>query len=105
MSHSSSNRPFGKVAHNAAPHRAAIPGTGGRTLAWVIHHAVGCVLERERASATGEVDRIIELVWASVTEEVLGVRSRIERWSTRPHAADDHINNWLHTYGVRMPMT
>jgi len=38
------------------------------------------VLERERLNATGEVNRIIELVWASVTEEVLGVRSRIERW-------------------------
>lgn len=41
------------------------------------------VLERERTSATGDASRIIELVWASVTEEVLGVRSRIERWPTR----------------------
>jgi len=46
------------------------------------------VLERERTNATGEVNRIVELVWASVTEEVLGVRSRVERWPTRPHAAD-----------------
>lgn len=44
------------------------------------------VLERERTNATGEVNRIIELVWASVTEEVLGVRSRIERWPARPRA-------------------
>jgi hypothetical protein len=46
------------------------------------------VLERERNSATGEVNRIIELVWSSVTEEVLGVRSRLERWPTRPHAIE-----------------
>jgi len=45
------------------------------------------VLERERTNATGEVNRIVELVWASVTEEVLGVRSRVERWPTRPHTA------------------
>ncbi|HSS01454.1 MAG TPA: tetratricopeptide repeat protein [Kofleriaceae bacterium] len=42
------------------------------------------VLERERTAAPGEVDRVIELVWASVTEEVLGVRGRIERWPTHP---------------------
>ena len=46
------------------------------------------VLERERSTATGEVNRIIELVWSSVTEEVLGVRSRIERWPMRPRAAE-----------------
>jgi len=46
------------------------------------------VLERERDTTTGEVDRILELVWASVTEEVLGVRSRIERWPTRPRAVE-----------------
>jgi hypothetical protein len=42
------------------------------------------VLERERTNATGEVNRIVELVWSSVTEEVLGVRGRVERWPTRP---------------------
>jgi len=42
------------------------------------------VLERERTNATGEVNRIIELVWSSVTEEVLGVRGRVERWPVRP---------------------
>jgi hypothetical protein len=46
------------------------------------------VLERERTSATGEVDRIVELVWASVTEDVLGVRARLERWPARPQAAE-----------------
>jgi len=43
------------------------------------------VLERERGSA-GEPGRILELVWASVTEELLAVRSRVERWPTRPTA-------------------
>ena len=37
------------------------------------------VLEREPAN---EANRIIELAWASVTEEVLGVRSRLEGWLT-----------------------
>jgi tetratricopeptide (TPR) repeat protein len=40
------------------------------------------VLERER----GDAGRILELVWASVTEELLGVRGRIERWPARPIA-------------------
>jgi hypothetical protein len=43
------------------------------------------VLERERGTA-GETGRILELVWASVTEELLGVRSRVERWPARPTA-------------------
>jgi len=37
------------------------------------------VLEREPAH---EASRVIELAWASVTEEVLGVRSRLEGWPT-----------------------
>ena len=37
------------------------------------------VLERE---PVGEPNRILELVWASVTEELLGVRARIEGWGT-----------------------
>lgn len=45
------------------------------------------VLERERSGAT-DANRIIELVWASVTEELLGVRSRLERWPTRPTAVE-----------------
>jgi len=46
------------------------------------------VLERERGAA-GDGGRILELVWASVTEEVLGVRSRVERWASRPTATPD----------------
>ena len=37
---------------------------------------------------TTDANRIIELVWASVTEELLGVRSRLERWPTRPTAVE-----------------
>ena len=44
------------------------------------------VLERERGSAGGDATRILDLVWASVTEELLGVRGRVERWPTRPAA-------------------
>jgi tetratricopeptide (TPR) repeat protein len=44
------------------------------------------VLERERGAADG--NRVLDLVWASVTEEVLCVRSRIERWPSRPAAVD-----------------
>src|SRR5205807_2028921 len=47
------------------------------------------VLERERTNATGEVNRIVELVWSSVTEEVLGVRARVERWPARPREASE----------------
>jgi hypothetical protein len=47
------------------------------------------VLERERTTTTGEVNRILELVWSSVTEELLGVRSRVERWPTRPREIAD----------------
>jgi tetratricopeptide (TPR) repeat protein len=46
------------------------------------------VLERERG-ATGDGGRILDLVWASVTEEVLGVRGRVERWASRPTATPD----------------
>ena len=42
------------------------------------------VLERERAAAPGEPNRIVELVWASVTEDLLAVRARLERWPSRP---------------------
>jgi hypothetical protein len=46
------------------------------------------VLERERGT-TGDGGRILDLVWASVTEEVLGVRGRVERWTARPTPAPD----------------
>jgi tetratricopeptide (TPR) repeat protein len=42
------------------------------------------VLERERGAGDGS--RILDLAWASVTEEVLGVRARVERWPARPAA-------------------
>ena len=35
------------------------------------------VLERDPSS---EANRIVELVWSSITEEVLEVRSRVEGW-------------------------
>jgi hypothetical protein len=35
------------------------------------------ILEREHASE----DRIVDLVWSSITEEVLAVRGRVEGWS------------------------
>ena len=40
----------------------------------------GCVkiLEREAQDAA----RVTDLVWSSVTEEVLGVRARVEGWTT-----------------------
>ncbi|HEX8106991.1 MAG TPA: hypothetical protein VF516_04645, partial [Kofleriaceae bacterium] len=48
------------------------------------------VLERERERGqAGDGGRILDLVWASVTEEVLGVRSRVERWASRPTATPD----------------
>jgi hypothetical protein len=42
------------------------------------------VLERERSDVAREVNRIVELVWSSVTEDVLAVRARIERWPASP---------------------
>jgi tetratricopeptide (TPR) repeat protein len=36
--------------------------------------------ERERADPAGEANRVVELVWSSVTDAVLGVRARLERW-------------------------
>ena len=44
-----------------------------------------CVRILERDAVAGESDRVAELVWASVTEEVLGVRARLEGW-TAPQA-------------------
>jgi hypothetical protein len=46
------------------------------------------VLERERGAAS-DTGRIVDLVWASVTEELLGVRSRVERWASRPTPTPD----------------
>jgi tetratricopeptide (TPR) repeat protein len=49
------------------------------------------VLERERSNAPGEINRIVELAWASVTEDVLAVRARVERWPQRPRSAVERI--------------
>jgi len=40
------------------------------------------VLERE-ARTTGDPERITDLVWGSITEDVLSVRARLERWPIR----------------------
>ena len=37
--------------------------------------------------AGGSEGRILDLVWASVTEDVLAVRARLEGWSPSPAAA------------------
>ncbi|MDX2086876.1 MAG: tetratricopeptide repeat protein [Kofleriaceae bacterium] len=44
------------------------------------------ILERELPAASGsEADRLVDLVWASVSEEVLAVRRRVEGWgATEP---------------------
>ncbi|HMG23069.1 MAG TPA: tetratricopeptide repeat protein [Kofleriaceae bacterium] len=41
------------------------------------------VIERERTGGA-DATRVLDLVWASVTEDVLGVRGRLERWPVRP---------------------
>jgi tetratricopeptide (TPR) repeat protein len=38
------------------------------------------VLEREPAVSASDMNRVLELVWASITEEVLAVRGRLECW-------------------------
>lgn len=45
----------------------------------------GCVRALQREHATAEHGRVLDLVWASVTEELLAVRARVEGW-TRPVA-------------------
>jgi len=39
------------------------------------------LLEREPQASANDVNRVLDLIWASVTEDVLGVRSRIEGWA------------------------
>ena len=42
-----------------------------------------CVATIDRdGSRDGTADRITDLVWASITEEVLGVRGRVEGWAS-----------------------
>jgi len=49
----------------------------------VVGDLVTCVrlLEREPQTSASDVNRVLDLIWASVTEDVLGVRSRIEGWA------------------------
>jgi tetratricopeptide (TPR) repeat protein len=46
-----------------------------------------CVRVLERDPAAKEENRIVELVWSSITEEVLGVRGRVEGWVATATAA------------------
>src|SRR6185369_1388773 len=49
----------------------------------VVGDLAGCVriLEREPAASGNDLNRTLELVWSSITEEVLAVRGRVEGWS------------------------
>jgi len=38
-------------------------------------------LELEPATRSDQQDRILELVWSSVTDDLLAVRARVEGWS------------------------
>jgi tetratricopeptide (TPR) repeat protein len=38
------------------------------------------VLERDPDATAGEINRIVELAWSSITEDVLAVRARVEGW-------------------------
>jgi tetratricopeptide (TPR) repeat protein len=39
------------------------------------------IVERDPNAQSGEVHRVLELVWSSVTDDVLAVRSRVEAWT------------------------
>jgi hypothetical protein len=38
------------------------------------------VLERDPDATAGEINRVVELAWSSITEEVLAVRAHVEGW-------------------------
>jgi tetratricopeptide (TPR) repeat protein len=42
------------------------------------------VLERDPNARAGDVDRVLELVWSSISEDVLAVRARVEGWEPAP---------------------
>jgi hypothetical protein len=44
------------------------------------------ILERDPDATAGEINRILELAWSSITEEVLAVRARVEGWESAPVA-------------------
>jgi hypothetical protein len=48
----------------------------------VVGDLTNCVrlLEHDPNASGGEVDRVLELVWSSVTEHLLAVRGRVETW-------------------------
>ncbi|MEO8700247.1 MAG: hypothetical protein ABI867_09390 [Kofleriaceae bacterium] len=47
------------------------------------------LLDREpQATGGGDMNRVLELIWSSITEELLGVRSRLEGWSAVPKKID-----------------
>ncbi|MDB4963984.1 MAG: Tetratricopeptide 2 repeat protein [Myxococcales bacterium] len=50
----------------------------------IVGDLVSCarMLEREPQASTADATRVLDLVWSSVTEEVLTVRSRLESWVT-----------------------
>ncbi len=54
----------------------------------VVGDLVTCVrlLEREPQTSSSDGNRVLDLIWASVTEEILGVRNRIEGWVPEPPA-------------------
>jgi tetratricopeptide (TPR) repeat protein len=55
----------------------------------VVGDLASCVriLDREPAGPAHDPSRALELVWSSITEEVLAVRGRVEGWSTATPAA------------------
>ena len=54
----------------------------------VVGDLASCVriLDREPAGSAHDPSRALELVWSSITEEVLAVRGRVEGWSAAPAA-------------------
>ncbi|MGE0550755.1 MAG: tetratricopeptide repeat protein [Kofleriaceae bacterium] len=46
-----------------------------------------CVRVLEKEPSAGEHNRVLELIWSSITEDVLSVRARVEGWATTPAAA------------------
>ncbi|MBS1118984.1 MAG: Tetratricopeptide 2 repeat protein [Deltaproteobacteria bacterium] len=45
------------------------------------------VIEREPATSVSDLNRVLDLLWSSVTEEVLVVRGRLEDWGGRRSAS------------------
>jgi hypothetical protein len=60
----------------------------------VAPHLATCVraLELEPAGRSDKQDRILELVWSSVTEDLLAVRARVEGWPLAGAAPADRAD-------------